>query len=105
MSFLIPIVFFTIIALIVKWSLDYSKWKLQHDSGGPPADSSLRTSELKALIREAVEEANEPLAQRLDALEARLDAPTRHAPLLDASLDDVYEEAETMSVTQKQRVS
>ncbi len=105
MSFaiLIPIVFFSIIALIVKWSLDHSKWKLQHQSGDASTDNSLRTSELKAFIREAVEEANAPLTERVEALEARLDTPARQ-PLLDASLDDVYE-AETMPVAQKQRIS
>jgi hypothetical protein len=84
MEFLVPIVLFSSIAFIVKWSLDYNKWKLQYRSGGPPSDNSLGTSELKAFIREAVEEANAPLVERLDALEARLDAPARPAPLLDA---------------------
>lgn len=104
MSFaiLIPIVLFSIIALIVKWSLDHSKWKIQHQSGGASTENSLRTSELKAFIREAVEEANAPLTERVEALEARLDTPA-HAPLLDAPLD-VYE-AETTPVAQKQRVS
>lgn len=99
MEFLIPIVLFSSIAFIVKWSLDYSKWKLQYRSGGVPTDNSLGTSELKAFIREAVEEANAPLAERLDALEARLEAPARRAPLLDAY------EAEAMPVAPAPRGS
>ncbi len=102
-AILIPIVLFSIIALIVKWSLDHSKWKIQHRSGGASTDNSLRTSELRALIREAVEEANAPLTERVEALEARLDTPARHTPLLDAPLE-AYE-AETTPVAQKQRVS
>ena len=102
-AILIPIVLFSIIALIVKWSLDHSKWKLQHQSGDASTDNSLRTSELKAFIREAVEEANAPLTERVEALEARLDTPARHAPLLDAPLE-AYE-TETTPVAQKQRVS
>ena len=101
-ALLIPIVFFSIIALIVKWGLDHSKWKIEHRSRGASTDNSLGTSELRALIHEAVEEANAPLTERVEALEARLDTPA-HAPLLDAPLD-VYE-AETTPVAQKQRVS
>ena len=102
-AFLIPIVFFSIIALIVKWGLDHSKWKIEHQSRAASTDNSLGTSELRALIHEAVEEANAPLTERVEALEARLDTPVRHAPLLDAPLD-VYD-AETTPVVQKQRVS
>ena len=102
-ALLIPIVLFSIIALIVKWSLDHSKWKIQHQSGIASADNSLGTSELKAFIREAVEEANAPLTERVEALEVRLDTPARHAPLLDAPLD-AYE-TETTPVAQKKRVS
>ena len=102
-AFLIPIVLFSIIALIVKWSLDHSKWKIEHRSRGASTDNSLGTSELRALIQEAVEEANAPLTERVEALEAHLDTPARHAPLLDAPLDTY--EAETTPVVQKQRVS
>ncbi len=101
-AFLIPIVLFSIIALIVKWGLDHSKWKIEHQSRGASTDNSLGTSELRALIHEAVEEANAPLTERVEALEARLDTPA-HAPLLDAPLD-AYE-TETTPVAQKKRVS
>ncbi len=100
--FLIPITAIVAGALIVKWSLDYSRWKKQYDRGDSPGNS-LGTSEFKALIREAVEEANEPLLDRLETLEARLDTVPRQAPLLDEPLD-VYE-AEAMPAARPQRVS
>ena len=109
MVFLIPIAAIVAGALIVKWSLDYSRWKKQYDRGDAPGNS-LGTSELKALIREAVEEANEPLLDRFETLEARLDTvveprltAARQAPLLDEPLD-VYE-AEAMPAARPQRVS
>ena len=71
--FLIPIAALAAATFIVKWSLEYSKWKRQFDRGGSPADNSLGTSELKTLIREAMEEANAPLHERIAALEQRLD--------------------------------
>ncbi len=89
---LIPVAFFALVALIVKWSLDYKRSKLEHGSGLRSAeDQSLHASELKALIREAVEEAQAPLAARLEAVEARLDVsePGRPTLLLDGALDAV----------------
>ena len=102
MGFLIPIAAFVAATLIVKWSLEYSKWKRQFEQGRAPADNSLGTSELKTLIREAMEEANAPLVERIEALEAHRDTPA-HTPLLDGPLD-AYE-AETTPVARKQRVS
>ena len=101
--FLIPIAALAAATFIVKWSLEYNKWKWESRQGGASTDNSLRMSELKALIHEAVEEANAPLTERFEALEVRLDTPARHAPLLDAPLD-AYE-TETTPVAQKQRVS
>ena len=43
-------------------------------------DSSLTTSELHGLIRDAVDEATEPLNERLAALEQRLEAQPQLAP-------------------------
>jgi hypothetical protein len=63
---IIPLIIFSFIALVIKMSLDYAKWRRTHDR---PSEQGLRTSELKALIREAVEEANAPLVARLEALE------------------------------------
>lgn len=43
-------------------------------------DSSLTTSELHGLIRDAVDEATEPLNERLAALEQRLEAQPQRSP-------------------------
>ena len=110
--FLIPIAFFATIALIVKWSLEYSRWKREYARGGSTSGNSLGTHELKALIREAVEEANEPLLDRVEALETHLETlaqprlTTAHASLLDEP-PDAYEaiEAEAVPAAHRNRVS
>ena len=107
--FLIPIAFFATIAFVIKWILDYSRWKRVHEGGGASEGGSLGTSELVALIREAVEDANEPLIDRIEALEERLD--TMAQPRLTAGhpslLDELPEadEAESLSMARRQRVS
>lgn len=104
--FLVPVAFFATMAFIVKCILDYSRWKKEHD-GGSSAGSSLGTGELRALIREAVEEANEPLFDRIEAFEERLDTlaqprlTTGHAALL----NDLPEADEALSMARPQRVS
>lgn len=93
MEILIPIFFFSCVALVIKWVLEHSRWKREFDRGAS-TDNSLRTSELKRLMREAVEEANEPLVARVEAIEARLNAPgmpplqTTERLLLDESLEE-----------------
>jgi hypothetical protein len=74
---IVPLIVFSFIALIVKMSLDYSKWKKMHQSGtvevsGREEGNSLPASELRNLILEAVETANEPLLQRIERLEESL---------------------------------
>ena len=64
-------VIFGFTALIVKMGLDHKHAMLVNRQGG--VDNALPVSELKALIREAVEEATEPLQERLEALEVRVD--------------------------------
>lgn len=68
--FIVAIVF-GFVSLIVKMNLDFQREKMGRLPG---AEAGLRTSELKALIREAVEEANRPLLDRLDDLEAQLES-------------------------------
>ena len=107
--FLIPVAFFAAITFIVKWSLDYSRWKRQYERDDPATDNSLGTGELLALIREAVEDANEPLLDRIEALEERLDTlaqprlTTGHASLLD-DLPEM-DQAEALPRAQSQPVS
>ena len=76
-AIIIPLAGICFVLLIVKMSIDHSKWKQLHrdmPAGEREAGEgkSLAVSELKALIQEAVEEANTPLASRLDQLEERL---------------------------------
>lgn len=68
---LATLIVFGFAAFIVKMGIDYSKWKRQHASG--EGATSMRTSELQELVREAVEEANAPLRERLDALQQQLE--------------------------------
>ena len=75
------LIIFTFIGSMVKLGLDYRKTKMLANSGG----SSLGTTELRDLIRDAVEEANAPLLERLETLEGQLDAlPPVERPLLSA---------------------
>lgn len=68
---LILAIIFGFVGFIVKMGLDHKNAMLmQHGGGG---ENSLPVSELKALIREAVDEAMEPLEERLEALETRVD--------------------------------
>jgi hypothetical protein len=72
----IAIVFSAVVA-IVKMSLDYNRWKIEHRAGKPlpgANNESLTTSELRLLIQDAMEEANAPIKQRLDQLEEHLDS-------------------------------
>ncbi len=60
-AFVLPIV-------ILTSALDYKKKKLEIERG---AGEGLRLGELKALLAEVVREANEPLVERIDALDER----------------------------------
>lgn len=66
-------IIFGFVALIVKMGLEHDRQKLEARQGA--GEGSLKTSELKALLREAVAEANAPLVERLERLEDRLGAP------------------------------
>lgn len=73
-----PFVIITVVLIVFvfagymgKKGLDLEKMKLQAKYGS--GDKSLGASELKGLIRQAVEEANAPLQQRILELEAKLD--------------------------------
>ena len=107
-AFVISLAFFATILLIVRWSFEHHKWRVRHRQDAESAGSSLGTSELKTLIRDAVEEANEPLLDRVEALEARLDllVEPRHTPLLDEALDETLDAYETEAVApRRQRIT
>ena len=69
----IPLIVFSFILSLIWMILSHSKWKYkQQQEIARASDNSLRTSELKELMREAVEEATEPLTLQIQALEAQL---------------------------------
>lgn len=97
---LIPLISTTFFLLMTWMILNYRKWKymyrqeMQQDS-----DKSMGLSELREVVREAVEEANEPLLERIEALEAELrqtDAPR----LMPAQRDEILEELNQAAVEQ-----
>lgn len=79
---IVPLIVFSFIALIVKMSLDFAKWKKTHNSQalGPGSDKSMGVSELKHLISEAVMQANIPLVDRITELEDQLEISRKSLP-------------------------
>ncbi|MDZ4698739.1 MAG: hypothetical protein SH809_03440 [Rhodothermales bacterium] len=74
--FIVAIVFGTLLAM-TKMSIDHARWKLSNRQrpelpAGSASGDSLTTSELRQLIEQAVEHANQPLRQRIDELEEEL---------------------------------
>ncbi len=80
----IPLIVFGFIALIVKMSLDFAKWKRMNNASQGfvegSSDKSLGVSELKNLISEAVMEANVPLVDRITELEEQLEISRKSLP-------------------------
>lgn len=76
-AILVPLIVFSFVALIVKMSLDYNKWKKMHESSdsilAEGSDKSLAVSELREMIQDAVETANAPLLKRVSHLEDQLE--------------------------------
>ena len=71
----------------VRWSANH---KLKRQQSEQP---SLAQSELKTLIREAVEDATLPLAERIEQLEAAVRTPALPPGLLDEPEDEAAEPA------------
>ncbi len=88
----IPLIFFSFFFAMTWMILNYRKWKyMQRNQVREDSDNSMGLSELKEIMREAVEEANGPLLERIEALEAELrqtDAPR----LMPAQRDEILEE-------------
>lgn len=59
---------------IVKQALQYARDKRQLGHASSAQGSSLTTSELHTMLREAVEDAVQPLERKIDRLERQLDA-------------------------------
>jgi len=86
------LIVFSFVLILAGMIFNYFKWKLKHKMQDREA-GSLRTSELKEMMREAVVEANAPLLDRIDMLEARMEdlavprlGPAEEEPLVDVSL-------------------
>ncbi len=58
------------------------------------AGSSMTTSELQSLLRDAVADATEPLAERIESIEQRLDRQERRLPPASSEIFDPYETEE-----------
>ncbi|GMQ80890.1 MAG: hypothetical protein BMS9Abin05_0319 [Rhodothermia bacterium] len=67
-SVLVVLIVFSSILLLAKMNLDFRRSKLMSGS----ASGSLRTSEIKELIREAVDDAIQPLMDKLEDREQLL---------------------------------
>ena len=63
----ILLIIFGFVGFIVKWAMDHEQEKLRLKYG-QPAGNTLTESELKRMIQEAVDEAVEPLWERLDQI-------------------------------------
>lgn len=76
---LIVLIVFTFTAFIVKMGLDHEREKRSFRPSN--SNNSLTTSELKQLIRDAVDDANVDLQRRLDTLERQLERGTQRPEL------------------------
>ena len=66
----VVLIVFTFVFGVIKMAFDYNRSKMLTGSGNGGA--SLKTSELEALIRGAVEDAVQPILDRLDETDRRL---------------------------------
>lgn len=91
---IVPLIVFTFIFAMVALIMAQSRWKARHklEAAGREG-ASLGTGELKALMREAVEEANEPLLARIEQLEQELAQTTRQLPPAEKRLDEMMDES------------
>ncbi len=81
---IVAIIFASLIAM-TKMSIDHARWKLSNRQrpelpAGSVSGESLTTSELRLLIKQAVEQANQPLRDRIDELEEELVAHRALSP-------------------------
>jgi hypothetical protein len=82
------------VAVISKWAFEHEREKLRLKGGG---QQSMTTSELRALIQEAVGAATEPLEERLGRIERALPAHEMEPPAEPLPLPDVDEEPHARS--------
>jgi hypothetical protein len=94
--------------MTVKTLVSFAKWRTERKT---ITEGSLRTSELKQLVRDAVDEANAPLYDRIDDLEQQISAaadPPRLAArsdqILSSKLLEEVEELEEVPTRPRRRV-
>ena len=89
-GFIIVAIVFASTLGLVKMGLDYSKAVKLQESQRSSDDRSLKTSELQALIREAVKDEVGPLSDRIDRIEQKMLPPAKVAG--DSAEDDDADE-------------
>ena len=104
---IIPIIVFSFILSLVWMILNHFRWRQKQKLEATKASgNSLRTSELKDIMREAVVEATMPLADRIDALEAQLrrsDTPRLMPAQRDELLEELRQSPEEIAEPAKRR--
>jgi len=68
---------------IVKITTDYKRQKLEVQQAEQEVKAGLTVGELKNMLRQVVEEANEPIVDRVDHLERRLLPESEPQPLIE----------------------
>lgn len=89
---IVPLIVFSFIFAMVSLIMAQVRWSARHklETEGKEG-TSLGTSELKALMREAVEEANEPLLARIEHLEQELAEAPRQLPAAEKRLGEMMD--------------
>lgn len=81
---------------IVGMMINYLKTRPQQGTG-----NSMTTSELEGMIQKWIEESTQPLVDRLDEMEARLDSADKPGALLDGM--DAYEDSEVLEPARREK--
>ncbi|MDZ4698740.1 MAG: hypothetical protein SH809_03445 [Rhodothermales bacterium] len=90
----ILLIIFGFVGFIVKWAMDHEQEKLRIKNG-QSSGNTLTESELKRLIQQAVDEAVEPLWERLDRISPETaEAFERPSPRLLDSFSEQEDEEE-----------
>ncbi len=91
----IPIIVFSFVLAMVGMFLQYFKWRQKYRAEqGNTEGSSLRASELQAMMQEAVEDAQAPLLARIEVLQEEIRRVGRALPPAEASLLEELPEPE-----------
>ena len=92
---LIVLIVFSFVAFIVKMGLDHEREKRSLDVSS--TQNSLTTSELRRMIRDAVDDANQDLKKRLDTVERRLERSPEVPQIPERLADQAKEQDEDLA--------